>query len=57
MTSATPKSIRDITLGELAVAASAAGRDAAKRAAVAGLKVTTLESLREDDAARVPRRA
>lgn len=42
MTSATPKSIRDVTLGELSAAARAAGLDAAKRAAAVGLKVTTL---------------
>ena len=57
MTSAAGKSVKDITLAELAEVAMTAGREAAKRAAAAGLKVTTVESLREDDAARAPKRA
>ena len=49
--------IREITLDQLAKAAREAGRDAARRAAAAGLKVTTMESLLEKDAARAPKRA
>lgn len=57
MTSVAPRPIRDITLDQLAGAAKQAGRDAAKRAAAAGLKVTTVESLLENDAVRAPKRA
>ena len=51
MKSVAGKSIQDVTLAELAEVARKAGREAAKRAAAAGLKVTTVESLWEDDAA------
>lgn len=50
-------SIKDLSFEHLSELATEAGRDASRRAASAGLRVETVESLRQADAARVPKRA